>query len=355
MNCSKGSMIRFRFLKNKEIYESEKRIQFYNALHLLYNKIVKNTDRESMTYTTTSHLGPENTPKPIFQLVLWTTIITIVSALIQSIFIQFSLGTGPQDLLSLSWWGIRNWYLWQPLTFLFVQTIPPEGITLFYLITLFFNMYILWIMGSTLLDIAGVKSFFTLYFLSGIIAGVMTLLFMPVVGRYTVLAGPTPSLLAIIMAWTMVHPKTEILLFFLIPIKAKWLMVGIIGVLLLMTLSQWNFIDFIFYSIGIIFGYLYAVIAWGLQGPFPFMNSFDKTVIALSSQISQKLPTWGKNKDQSISSKIIDISTGKDILSDDQFVDAMLTKISQKGERSLTRAEKERLKKISELKGRERK
>lgn len=308
-----------------------------------------------MTYTSTSHLGPEKTPRPIFKLVFLTTVITIVSALIQSIFIQFSLGTGPQDLLSLSWWGMKSWYLWQPLTFLFVQAIPPEGITLFYLITLFFNMYILWIMGSTLMDIAGAKSFFSLYFFSGITAGILTLLLMPVVGRYTVLAGPAPSLLAIIMAWTMVHPKTEILLFFLIPIKAKWLMVGIIGVLLLMTLSQWNIIDFIFYSIGIIFGYLYAVIAWGLQGPFPFMNRFDKALIALSSQISQKLPSWGKNKDGGDNSKIIDFSTGKNILTDDQFVDAMLTKISQQGERSLTRSEKERLKKISERKGRERK
>ena len=304
-----------------------------------------------MSYTTYFQWGPGVTPKSVFHLILWTAIITISSALIQSIFNQFSLGTGPQELLSLSWWGIRNWYIWQLISFLFVQMMPSEGISLFFLITLFFNMYIVWIMGSALVELVGAPPFLRLYFLSGIVAGIITLWLMQFMGHYRLLAGPTPSILALMMVWTMIYPETEMLLFFLIPIKAKWVMAAIIGAILIMTLSQGDYIYFAFYTVGILFGYIYAVCAWKLEGPFKWMRPFDRLLTIFSTRISRWIPRWGKKGEKTQeSSKIVDIKTGKAILNDDQFMDAMLTKISQYGERSLSRSERHRLHQISESK-----
>jgi membrane associated rhomboid family serine protease len=307
-----------------------------------------------MSYTGLYQWGPGLTPKVIRYLILWTSLITLISALMQSLFYQFSISIGPQEFLGLSWWGLKRWFLWQPITFLFIQTTSSYGISFFFLLTLIFNMYILWVMGSAVVDIVGTKSFLYLYFLSGIVAGLVSLLLMPVIGQYGMLAGPFPAILAVIMVWTMFHPDLEILLFFLIPIKAKWLIAAIIGAILLVTISQWNFIDLIFYCTGIIFGYLYAVIAWEARSPFSFTHPFERWLTHWSLYLKQSLPKRKQTEKAppKQKEKIVAIKTGKTI-DDEAFVDAMLTKISKFGEKSLSWTERRRMQEISDRKMKE--
>ena len=282
--------------------------------------------------------GPGITPRIIRNLIIWTSCITLLSAFVQSIIMSFTTAYGPQDYLSLSWWGLQNWYLWQPLTFLFIQPLFYQGITFFFLITLLFNMYILWVMGSAIVDYVGVKPFLKLYFISGIGAGLIALAAMPVTGHYSALAGPAASILALLMAWTMMHPEIEILLFFLIPLKVKWIMAGIIAGVLLTTISQGDVGSLIFYLAGIFIGYGYGVIAWGLQGPFAFTHKIDHFLNRLRYQRQES------------SGKIINIKTGQPEASDDHFVDEMLEKIAKHGEKSLSWRERQRLQRISEQK-----
>lgn len=294
-----------------------------------------------MTQTIQSSFGPEFTPSPIKTLIAVTGFLSVFCALFNNLFHHYFGITGPQDWLVLSWYGLSNYYIWQPITFMFVFPSGSFGISFYFLIMLTFSMYILWIIGTSVFERVGKNPFLRLYFISGIAAGVFTLLMMSLTSYYTPIAGPGPAILALLIVWAMLYPDVQILLFFVIPVKAKWLVVGILGAILLSHLSQGDFVGLVFYLTGPIIGYLYAAIAWGLQSPFDVTHPIDQRLSRLRSYYPFK---------EDISSKIIDFKTGRTVLDDERFMDAMLSKISKKGEDSLTWRERRRMRKISEKK-----
>jgi len=304
-----------------------------------------------MSYTALYGWGPGSTPKTIRNIILITCIISIFCAFVHDFFLTYLGIQSPQFLLSLSWTGLRNWYIWEPISYLFVQSTGSLGISFAFALDLLFNMYILWIMGTAILDQVGPTSFVRFYFIIGVSAGLITLFLMPILGKYTVLAGPTPIILAIITVWTMLHPESELLLFFLFPVKAKWILAGIIGIILLTTLSRLDVLNFMFYFLGIFFGYLYAAIGWELRSPFAFTYPVDDIL----GSVGIKIRNLFSSKESTTliaetKSKIYDLHTGKVVLDDDIFMDVMLEKISKFGERSLSWSERNRMKRISEKK-----
>lgn len=303
-----------------------------------------------------SQWSPRSTPSTIKQLIIWTVAISLLSAIIQSILDQFNITPGPQDLLSLSWFGLDNGYLWQPITFLFVQALTVKGINFYFLFTLLFNMYLLWILGTSLIELVGKGAFLCFYFFCGIAAGLLTIAMMPILGQYAVLAGTAPVILALLTAWSMAFPENEILLFFLIPLKSKWVIMWLIGAILLVTLAQWDLIDLFLYFFAVFLGYAYATMAWGWQSPFTFTRSLDRAFAVLGLRLRRWLPAWGSSKHQenATQTKVVDITTGKALSEDDAFIDAMLAKISKYGEGALTWSEKRRMQQISERKRNER-
>lgn len=304
----------------------------------------------TMTYTTSGfRIGPEFTPQIVKKLIIFTCIISFSSAITQAFFTLLLKVPGPQEWLSLSWWGMTRYLLWQPASFLFVSKLDSGGISFSYLLTLFFNMYILWVIGSDITYRVGDKPFLRLYFLSGIGAGLITLLLMPVFGQYSPLAGPAPAILALLVVWSLLHPEQEILLFFIFPVKAKWLSIGVIGAIIAMNLSSLNFVNFTFYTSGALIGYLYALIALGTHSPFPILYRFELATIRLSQKIKTLIPSFGRKAKKSGKSKIVDIKTGESD-KDEDFIDAMLEKISRHGEHSLSWSERKRMKEISEKK-----
>ena len=267
----------------------------------------------------------------------------ILSAGMQEVFEMFSIFPGPQNIFSLSWWGLHQWYLWQPLTFLFVQNSSDGGLSFYFVMILFFDMYLLWVLGSALMDMIGKRSFLNMYFLGTIAAGTVSLLSMLVTGRYDMIAGIAPATLIVVTVWTMAFPETEILLFFLIPFKAKRIVIAVVGSMIFMALIYGKFSLFILYVAAVAFGYGYSSFCWGLRGPYPFMKRFDEWLIKVGFAGRQKSPVAS-------SDKIVDITSGQPPQNDDAFVDAMLAKISRHGESSLSWSEKRRLQKISEQK-----
>lgn len=306
-----------------------------------------------MNYTTLSSWGPEKTPATIKNLIIITILGATLSAGAQGIFDLFNVFPGPQNLLSLSWWGLNHGYIWQPLSFLFIQD-APYGLSFFFFISLFFNMYLLWTIGSTVFQMLGKGPFLRLYLIGGATAGLLALLSMKLSGQYEMLTGITPSLLILFTIWSMAFPETEILLFFLIPIKIKWITVALISILLLISLSHLNISGFVLYFSAVLIGYCYAVIIHSWYSPFPQTLKFDMWLSKMATMLRQKIP-FPKRKPQDVKTpnvKIVDIS-GKPLEDDDAFVDAMLVKISRKGEDSLTWSEKKRLKEISNKKMRD--
>lgn len=292
-----------------------------------------------MNYRTASSMGPGSAPPAVYRLVLFTVIVAIVCAAVQTALDQLGISPGPEHYLSLSWYGLKHGYIWQLITFLFIESSAPFGLSLFFFIQVGISAYVLWILGSSLVDLVGTRPFLRLYFIGGIGSALCALLVTGVFGYNAQIAGNTSALLVLLTAWSMAYSDAQIYLFFLIPIKAKWLIVIVFGVLALIALTHLNFVSFTLYVSAILIGYIFAVVAFGWNSPFPETAPVE----AFLRRMARKIPFKGSS-----SGKIIDIKTVKKMQDDDVFVDAMLEKISKHGESSLSWQERIRLKKISE-------
>lgn len=289
--------------------------------------------------------NPANT-STYLRLIIWITCsITFFAAILHNFFLFLHIAT-PLDVLGLSWTGLQHFYLWQPFTYLFVQQSVPPGIHFLFIVSVIINMYLLWLLGSMVEERIGKGHFLALYFGSGILSGLIALL----AANYAVIiSGPSAAILAVCMVWTMLHSESEITLFFLIPIQARWIMMSVLGALCLLSLSQGDFVSVVLYLSGVLYGYIYGLMMLDLPGPFGFSKGLDKILRKLGRWFSSFYSKGEKNQS---ASKIIDLR-GKPVLDDDMFVDEMLAKIARHGEASLTRAERIRMDQISERKARE--
>lgn len=260
--------------------------------------------------------GVKNTPK-ILRILLWSMIsISLFSAALNKFFIQALNILGTQELLSLSFTGAQNGFLWQPLTYLFVHP-AEDGISIWFLLHLFFNIYLLCTVGASVIQRVGASAFLRLYIISGIIAGFFGLWLINASESPTLIAGASPAIYALIVAWTMLFRDLEILLLHKVSVKAKWIVIGFLGLTLLTDLSDGHFITFAIYTVGALSGYLYGVIAWGLSGPFQFTQRFDHFLGSLSHLIRRKASHLFKPADKVRKGpKIYDIKTGEVILDD---------------------------------------
>jgi membrane associated rhomboid family serine protease len=88
---------------------------------------------------------------------------------------------------------------------------------------LFFNMLGLWMFGGELEQVWGPKRFVQFYFASVIAAALTQLLVNAVLGSAAPTIGASGGLFGLLLAFAMIFPNRIILLFFVIPMKAKWL------------------------------------------------------------------------------------------------------------------------------------
>lgn len=232
--------------------------------------------------------------------------------------------------LALSWAGIEHFYLWQLITYIFLERGP---FSLSFFLQLAFNMYILWMFGASLIERSHARLFLALYFGSTLLAALTALAF-----PQAVLMGSTNAVFAVLVAWILVNPGSQLLLFFAIPFKAEWLILALLGFSLLIDISSANWVGAATLAISCLYGYLFALIAWRQISPFLFLRPLERKILRLLEK---------KPKETYHHSKIYDIKSGAPILDDDQFMDAMLDRISRHGEDSLTPAEKKRMKEIS--------
>ncbi len=258
-------------------------------------------------------------------LIFTTLVISLFAALIPKLFAY----------LALSISGVHNLFFWQLISYIFVEKGP---ISFGFFLNLAFNMYILWVFGSHLIDRSHERLFLFLYFGATLLGGASALLF-----PNAFLAGSTNAVYAVLVAWMLLNQGARLLLFFAIPCKAEWLVLGLIGITILMDLSSGLWAAATSLMISCIYSYLFTLVVWRQNGPFFFLRRFEKKVF----QFFEK-----RKKHESFThSKIYDIKSGEPVLDDEKFMDAMLDRISRHGEDSLTPAEKKRMKEISKRKG----
>ncbi len=289
-----------------------------------------------MTYRTHTHFVPGSTPKSLKILIL----VSIASILISAFFPKV------QALFSLSFSGISHLYLWQFLTYIFTA---PTGVSFSLFLFLAFDMYLLWAFGSSLMQRSRPALFYALYFGSALFAGLLAFLPMALGLQHGYLAGGAAPLYAVLLAWVMLNPESELLLFFSLPFKARWLIAGLLAVNLILDATSGDWIGFLSNFGSAVFGYFFTLIAWREPSPFPFLRSFERILFRSLDRTRDRLSKIGKKRPQTPykHSKIYDIHSGEPLLGDEQFMDAMLARISLYGEDTLTPEEKKRMQAIS--------
>lgn len=105
--------------------------------------------------------------------------------------------------------------LWRLVTFVFV---PTQGNPFFLLISLYFYYFI----GTTLERNWG-EGRFTIYYISGVVLTILAALVGQFLGRGGVIGGTAYINMSMFFAFAMLYPEMQVYLFYILPIKIKWL------------------------------------------------------------------------------------------------------------------------------------
>ncbi len=139
-----------------------------------------------------------------------------------------------KDYLMVSPDGVTgDFYLWQPFTYMWLHDTQGLGHVLFNMLALFF-------LGPPLERRWGKRTFVKFYLLSGVIAGVFSVLAGLMIPSWFGMPtlGASGSILALLAAFSMVLPNAEVLLFFVVPIRARYIIWIAIGIDLLMFFAS---------------------------------------------------------------------------------------------------------------------
>ena len=129
---------------------------------------------------------------------------------------------GPGFESAFALWPLGpNFLPWQVVTYAFLHGSFNH---------LFFNMLGLWMFGSELERVWGDKRFLQFYTASVLAAAVAQLIVTSVMGSVYPTVGASGGLFGLLLAFGMLFPNRVILLFFVIPMKARYL-VALYGLL----------------------------------------------------------------------------------------------------------------------------
>jgi membrane associated rhomboid family serine protease len=147
---------------------------------------------------------------------------------------------------------IHRFFLWQPVTYLFLH----GGI--FHLL---FNLLVLWMFGCELERVWGSRFFLKYFFVCGIGAGVFVALMTS--SSLVPTIGASGALYGVLLAYGLLFPDRKILLWFVLPIRARHfvLIIGAFALYYTLTLPG-SGISHLAHLSGLAIGYIYLR-GWG--------------------------------------------------------------------------------------------
>lgn len=268
------------------------------------------------------------TPPLIRQLIQTISVVTLSTVLLDSL---FSLRL--QELLAVTPLVYLKSFFWQPFTALFL--IPYSSFSFGFLLDFAFSMLILWLLGSLLLERIGTKKFLFAYVVSGLIGGLTALFTMYSLSSFAIVSACLPALLAIAVLWTMSDPHQQLNLFFIFPLRAKWILIFALIGTLLTNLVERDLVHFFSYLATVIFSYFYGVWSLHFHSPFEWLSGLEIAIKKVQSNFNaffqwRMMGSWRHFQAEKRAKE-------------EQFVDQMLEKISKQGKSSLSFGEKTRL------------
>jgi len=157
--------------------------------------------------------------------------------------------------------AVKNLFVWQLVTYMFLH----GGIW-----HLLFNMLTLWMFGIQLERDWGTRRFLKYYFYCGIAAGVCVLAINILLSYWgTITLGASGAIFGVLVAFGVMYPNQTVLMNFLFPIKAKYLVMIYVGIELLVTFGPNTGVSTIAHLGGAAFGFVY------LKGRLPRVLLLD--------------------------------------------------------------------------------
>ena len=154
--------------------------------------------------------------------------------------------------------AVHNLMIWQVFTYMFLH----GGFT-----HLLFNMLALWMFGSTLEQDWGTRRFLKYYFYCGIAAGVCVVVANIAVGEWGIpTIGASGAIFGLLVAFGVLYPNQTVLMNFLFPIKAKYMVMIYAAIELLLTFGPNTGVSTMAHLGGMAFGYLYLKGRWPRVG-----------------------------------------------------------------------------------------
>jgi membrane associated rhomboid family serine protease len=144
---------------------------------------------------------------------------------------------------------VRGFFVWQVATYLFLH----GGVW-----HLIFNMLTLWMFGTPLERDWGTRRFIKYYFICGVGAGLCDLALNILLGQWnSTTIGASGAIYGLLVAFGVLYPNQTVLMSFLFPIKAKYMVMIYAGVELLMSVGVNSGVSNIAHLGGMAVGYLY--------------------------------------------------------------------------------------------------
>lgn len=253
---------------------------------------------------------------------------------------MFTIGGIPLGYFFTYYFGLmplgHGFYIWQLFTYQFMHADFWH---------LLYNMFFgLWMFGMEVENVWGSKRFLTFYLLCGVVAGITQLLLAPVLEPGSVIdragggiptIGASGAVFGVLVAFAMLFPDRYIYLYFLLPVKAKYFILGLI-VLGVVSVGSQSTIANLAHLGGAVAGYVYILI---LTKRLPLHGAIERLGWWLNSRKYQRATT---DQEEVVEAKVFDITekpkTEQEL--NQIKIDQILDKISSGGYQSLTEEEK---------------
>jgi membrane associated rhomboid family serine protease len=167
--------------------------------------------------------------------------------------------------------------IWQLFTYLFLHSLSSFWHILF-------NMLTLWMFGAPIEQTWGTRRFLQFYFVCGIGAGICVVVANLAFGDpYQRTIGASGAIYGLLLAYGMLFPNQTVMMSFLFPIKAKY-MVMIFGVIAFLSSFQTgSTVSNLAHLGGMLFGFIYMKTQFSSRRVASYGGTYTRTVTAKSS------------------------------------------------------------------------
>jgi len=267
-------------------------------------------------------------------------IINVAVFFIQMIANNLMLGGQPLWYVLNMWFALNpisegfNFQIWQLITYQFMH----GGFS-----HILFNMFALWMFGMEIENIWGSKKFLIYYLICGVVAGLAQLFISPLYSSPAVTIGASGAIFGVMIAFAMLFPDRHIFLYFLIPIRAKYL-IGFLFILEIFWIGDaGSNVAHLAHLGGALAGFVFIMFDKSIDVPLKRMlnisgyqrgNTFNNPFSGLSDKFKKRSQNIEDANYYDINHK----KEGEEITQAE--IDAILDKISQSGYQNLSEREK---------------